>query len=54
MREDVELIDLNAAFSDQDTKGDTYFSNTWLPSVEGNQIIARALADGLYEREIVR
>lgn len=53
MREDVELIDLNAAFNDQDTKREMYFSDTWHPTVEGNQFIAQTLARGLYEREIV-
>lgn len=53
MREDVELIDLNAAFRDRDTKRDLYFSDTWHPTLEGNQVIARALADGLYERELI-
>jgi lysophospholipase L1-like esterase len=53
VEEDVDLIDLNAAFEEQDAERDLYFSDTWHPTLEGHQTIARTLAQGLYDREIV-
>lgn len=51
--EDVHLIDLNAVFDPHDEQRDRYFSDTRHPNLEGNLIIARALAEGLRGRGLV-
>lgn len=53
MDEDTDLIDLNAAFAGMDDEREGYFSDTWHPTIEGSEIIARALAQGLRDRDIV-
>lgn len=51
---DVDLIDLNAAFDALDAERDLYFSDTRHPTVEGHQVIAQTLAEGLRDRQIIR
>ena len=53
MEEDSDLIDLNAAFARMDGERGQYFSDTWHPTIEGSEIIAQALAQGLRDRGIV-
>lgn len=53
VEEDVDLIDVNAAFDPDDAERDRFFSDTWHPNFEGNLVIARSLAEGLRDREIV-
>lgn len=53
MMEDVDLIDLNTAFDRVDKPRDLFFFDTWHPTTEGHQVIGRALAEGLLDREIV-
>lgn len=52
VEEDVDLVDLNAPFDTLDAERDLYFSDTWHPTVEGHQVIATTLAQGLKDREI--
>ena len=51
MGEDIDLIDLNEAFTGVDI--DSYFSDTWHPTIKGSKVIAKALAKGLNKRNIV-
>ncbi len=53
MEEDTDLIDLNATFAGMDGEHDRYFFDTWHPTIEGSEVIAQALAQGLYDRDIV-
>lgn len=53
VEEDIDLIDVNAAFSPHDAERDLFFFDTWHPNLEGNLVIARALAEGLRDRDIV-
>ena len=53
MEEDTDLIDLNAAFAGLDGERERYFTDTWHPTIDGSEIIARALAKGLRDRDIV-
>lgn len=53
MEEDVDLIDLNSAFDSVDGDRGLYFSDTWHPTLEGSQIIATSLAQGLRDRAII-
>jgi len=51
--EDVDLVDINDGFEAFDNRRDQYFLDTSHPNIDGNQLIAQILANGLYDRGIV-